>query len=117
MKTLVIHHDDCLRHDPGPRHAERADRIGAVLKAVSGMPGIELLPAPKATPEQLQRVHPADYWERLCSLEPEPNPAVGPASERVALDPDTWLSPGSLSAALRGRNQGRDVVARLLAGR
>jgi acetoin utilization deacetylase AcuC-like enzyme len=117
MKTLIIHHDDCLRHDPGPRHAERSDRVVAVLKAVSAVPGTELLPAPKAIPEQLQRVHPAEYWERLCALEPDPNPAVGPASERVALDPDTWLSAGSLNAALRGSGAACFAVDEIFAGR
>jgi acetoin utilization deacetylase AcuC-like enzyme len=117
MKTLIIHHDDCLRHDPGPRHAERPERVGAVLKAVGGLPGTESLPAPKADAEQLQRVHPADYWERLCALEPEPNPAVGPASERIALDPDTWLSAGSLNAALRGSGAACFAVDEIFAGR
>jgi acetoin utilization deacetylase AcuC-like enzyme len=117
MKTLIIHHDDCLRHETGPRHPERSDRVVAVLKAVSAVPGTELLPAPKAIPEQLQRVHPAEYWERLCALEPDPNPSVGPASERVALDPDTWLSAGSLNAALRGSGAACFAVDEIFAGR
>jgi acetoin utilization deacetylase AcuC-like enzyme len=117
MKTLIIHHDDCLRHAPGPRHPERPDRVVAVLKAVSAVPGTELLPAPKAIPEQLQRVHPAEYWDRLCGLEPDLNPAVSPASERVALDPDTWLSAGSLNAALRGSGAACFAVDEIFAGR
>jgi len=98
MKTLIIHHDDCLRHDPGPGHAERSERVAAVLSGLAGLAGLEFLPAPRATLEQVERVHDASYWARLVDLEPAPDPAV----ERVALDPDTWLSNGSADAALRG---------------
>jgi acetoin utilization deacetylase AcuC-like enzyme len=98
MNTLIIHHDDCLRHDPGPRHPERMERITAVLGAIDGIPDTELLPAPKATAEQIGRVHPETYWAKLVELEP-PAESKG---ERVPLDPDTWLSAGSLDAALRG---------------
>ena len=98
MKTLIIHHDDCLRHDPGPNHPEKSERVAAVLRALEGLPGLEFLPAPRATLEQLGRVHDAEYWAWLLALEPAPDSAA----ERVALDPDTWLSSGSLDAALRG---------------
>jgi len=98
LKTLIIHHDDCLRHDPGPGHPERIERVAAVLKALDGLAGLEFLPAPRATLEQVERVHDADYWARLVELEPAPD---APA-DRVALDPDTWLSSGSIDAALRG---------------
>jgi acetoin utilization deacetylase AcuC-like enzyme len=98
LKTLIIHHDDCLRHDPGPGHPERIERVAAVLKALDGLAGLEFLPAPRATLEQVERVHDADYWTRLVELEPAPD---APA-DRIALDPDTWLSSGSIDAALRG---------------
>jgi acetoin utilization deacetylase AcuC-like enzyme len=98
LKTLIIHHDDCLRHDPGPNHPEKSERVAAVLRALEVLPGLEFLPAPRATLEQLGRVHDAEYWAWLLALEPAPDSAA----ERVALDPDTWLSSGSLDAALRG---------------
>jgi acetoin utilization deacetylase AcuC-like enzyme len=98
LKTLIIHHDDCLRHDPGPGHPERIERVAAVLKALEDLAGLEFLPAPRATLEQVQRVHDADYWARLVELEPAPEPTA----DRVPVDPDTWLSSGSIDAALRG---------------
>jgi len=100
MKTLILHHDDCLKHDPGHRHPERVERVAAVLNAVKAMPGTELLPAPRATAEQIQRVHPAEYWERLVDLEPGGEGDGG--AMPVALDADTFLSAGSINAALRG---------------
>jgi acetoin utilization deacetylase AcuC-like enzyme len=112
VKTLIIHHNDCLRHDPGPRHPERPQRVSAVLKAVGGIAGTEKLPAPRATAEQLQRAHPAEYLQRLQELEP----AREAGGDRVALDPDTWLSAGSLDAALRGSGAACFAVDQVYAG-
>ncbi|MGK2924887.1 MAG: histone deacetylase family protein [Lysobacterales bacterium] len=117
MKTLIIHHDDCLRHDTGPQHPERPDRVTAVLRAVSGLRGTEVLPAPRATAEQVERAHPAAYRERLAELEPTSQPAAGQLAERVALDPDTWLSAGSLDAALRGSGAACFAIDQIYAGR
>jgi acetoin utilization deacetylase AcuC-like enzyme len=97
MKTMVLHHDNCLRHDMGPRQVERPERVGAVLGAVREKSGIELLPAPRATADQLQLAHPSEYWQTLIDLEPGEG-----SDERVALDYDTFLSSGSIDAALRG---------------
>jgi len=113
MKTLIIHHDDCLRHDPGRGHPERIERLAAVLNAAAGITGTEFLPAPRATLEQVERVHDASYWARVVELEP----SADPASERVALDPDTWLSAGSADAALRGSGAACFAVDELFADR
>ena len=117
MKTLIIHHDDCLRHDTGPQHPERPDRVSAVLRAVSELPGTEMLPAPRATAEQVERAHPAAYRQRLADLEPTSQPPAGQVAERVALDPDTWLSAGSLDAALRGSGAACFAIDQIHAGR
>lgn len=98
MNTLIVHHDNCLRHDTGPRHPERPDRIGAVLNALHGMSDTEFLPAPRATPEQVLRVHPEDYLNELIEQEP----AAGSESGIVALDADTLMSAGTVDAMLRG---------------
>lgn len=113
MKTLILHHDDCLRHDPGSRHPERPERLAAVMAAVAGLANIEMLPAPRAEPEQVLRVHDPEYWQRLVDFEP----AVEAAGERVALDPDTWLSAGSVDAALRGSGAACFAVDQIFAGR
>jgi len=111
MKTLILHHDDCLRHDPGPGHPERPERVTAVLKALQGLAGIEFLPASRATPEQVTRVHDEAYWARLIDLEPTADPAI----DRLALDPDTWLSAGSIDATLRGSGAACFAVDQLFA--
>ncbi len=114
MKTLVLHHDDCLRHNPGLRHPERHGRIRAVLNAIRNMPGMELLPAPRASLEQIGRAHAPDYWQRLIELEPEADPY---GENRLALDADTFLSPGSIDAALRGSGAACFAVDQIFAGK
>lgn len=114
MKTLILHHDDCLRHDPGARHPERPGRVRAILSAIRNMQGTETLPAPKASLEQISRVHDADYWQRLIELEPGTD---HPGEDRLALDPDTFLSPGSIDAALRGSGAACFAVDQVFAGK
>ena len=113
LKTLIIHHDDCLRHDPGPGHPERTERVAAVIKALEVLAGLDFLPEPRATLEQVERVHHAEYWAGLVELEPAQNAAA----DRVALDPDTWLSNGSADAALRGSGAACFAVDQLFAAR
>ncbi len=94
MSTLIIQHDDCLRHNPGSKHPESALRVKAVLSGLKGLRGLQRLPAPRATLEQILRVHTQTFWSMLESK--------APSSGRVAIDPDTYLSPGSINATLRG---------------
>ncbi|MGH6628412.1 MAG: histone deacetylase family protein [Burkholderiales bacterium] len=96
-------------HDPGPHHAESNQRLRAVLGAVSTVPGVELLPAPLASVEQILRVHDADYWHQLVAAEPE--------AGCTALDPDTCLSRGSIAAARRGSGAACFAVDQLFAGK
>lgn len=119
MKTLVLKHDDCLRHDPGARHPERRGRVRAVLSAIENMKGTEILPAPKASLEQIARVHDVDYWQQLVALEPGTDkPGTDKAvADKVALDPDTFLSPGSIDAALRGSGAACYAIDQVFAGK
>ena len=93
MSTIIIHHDDCLRHNPGPKHPESPQRIKAVLSGLEGLKDLEKLPAPHATAEQIMRVHPQQFWADISAMEP--------AEGVVSLDVDTFLSNGSVDAALR----------------
>jgi acetoin utilization deacetylase AcuC-like enzyme len=93
MSTIIIQHDDCLRHDPGAKHPESTSRVKAVLAGMEDLRGLQHLPAPRATPAQIGRVHPAKFWAGLEALEP--------AEGRIAINPDTILSNGSIDAALR----------------
>jgi len=93
MSTIIIHHDDCLRHNPGPKHPESPQRIKAVLGGLEGLRGLEKLPAPRATAEQIMRVHPQAFWADIGAREP--------AEGIVSIDVDTFLSNGSVDAVLR----------------
>lgn len=113
MKTLILHHDDCLKHDPGRRQPERVERVTSVLGAVKNLPGTELLPAPKATLDHIERVHPPEFWERLVELEPD----AGSIDQRVELDWDTFLSAGSIDASLRGSGAACFALDQIQAGK
>ena len=96
MSVLILTHAACVAHDPGPHHPECPDRWRAATRALdaeafSALPRAE---APRATHEQILRVHPEAYLQAMM----ESAPAEG---DRVALDADTILSHGSIEAALR----------------
>jgi len=93
MSTIIIHHDECLRHNPGPKHPESPQRIKAVMGGLEGLRGLEKLPAPRATAAQVSRVHPQAFWAEIVAREP--------AEGIHSIDVDTFLSNGSTDAALR----------------
>jgi len=93
MSTMIIQHDDCLRHNPGTKHPESVQRVNAVLSGLKGLKGLQRLPAPLATTEQITRVHLAEFWSGLKAEEP--------SEGLVAIDQDTFLNNGSINAALR----------------
>jgi acetoin utilization deacetylase AcuC-like enzyme len=95
MTTLLLTHDACLAHDPGPHHPESPARLKAVLAALAEPAFAKLVrrEAPKASIEQIALVHPGDFAKRLLAAVPQQGYA--------AIDADTVLSPGSGEAALR----------------
>lgn len=109
MSTLILHHDDCLNHDPGKMHPESIQRVRTVVDALDQLPGTEKLPAPLASIEQIQRAHDMHYWQSLIDAEP--------VDGRVTLDEDTFLSPGSINAALRGSGAACFAVDQIYAGK
>lgn len=88
-------HASCLQHDPGPAQPESPARLRAVLQALDHdrFAAIDRIEAPRATREQLLRVHTPEHVERIL--------AIAPAEGTVRLDEDTLMSPGSAEAALR----------------
>lgn len=88
-------HPACLDHDPGAGHPESPARLRAVLDGLDDpcFARVQRVEAPRATREQLLRVHDAQYVDGIF--------ANAPASGSMRLDPDTVMSPGSLEAALR----------------
>jgi len=93
MSTMIIQHDDCLRHSPGVKHPESPQRVKAVLSGLEEIRGLQRLPAPRATTEQILRVHPAEFWATMKTNEP--------TEGHFAIDPDTFLNHGSIDAVLR----------------
>jgi acetoin utilization deacetylase AcuC-like enzyme len=106
----VYTHPACLEHDPGAGHPESPARLRAVLAALDApqFANIERIEAPRATREQLERVHRPAYLDHIF--------ASAPAEGRVRLDPDTLMSPGSLEAALRAAGAACAAVDAVLAG-
>jgi len=99
--TALITHADCSRHEMGTYHPECPERLAAIEDAlIAGRIADCLAPydAPRASEEQLLRVHPRPYIESIHS--------AAPSHGIVHLDPDTAMSPGTLDAALRAAGAG-----------
>lgn len=110
LNVLYYSHPSALDHNAGPGHPEAARRLVAIedLLAARAPVFLERREAPKASLEQVERVHPAPYPARILEAEP--------ASGLRQLDADTALSPGSGEAALRGAGAACAAVDALLAG-
>jgi acetoin utilization deacetylase AcuC-like enzyme len=95
MALALYTHRDMLDHRPSDRHPEAPARLAAVTAALAdaGDLDLELFDAPLAVRADLLAVHDEDY---LLAIE-----GAAPAAGLVRLDPDTHMSPGSLTAARR----------------
>jgi acetoin utilization deacetylase AcuC-like enzyme len=96
MQTAYISHPACLLHEMGRDHPECPARIKAIedqLIASGVYPFLQHHDAPRATREQLERVHSAAYIEALS--------VASPAEGVTMLDPDTAMNPHTWEAALR----------------
>ncbi len=108
MSLRLYTHPACLGHDTGPGHAERPDRLRAVISAIdTAFPEQEWMPASSAARDALLRVHDAAYVDDLLARTPE---------GIEWLDEDTAISPHSLEAALRGAGAGIDAVDWVMGG-
>ena len=88
-------HAACLLHSAGPGHPESPLRLQTVLAALDAdrFAALDRIEAPRATREQLARVHD----EKLIDLLFDNAPSEG----YVRVDADTTMSPDSMEAALR----------------
>jgi len=99
------------RHDTGPRHPERPERLRAVRDGLvdagitDAVIDIDVAPAGR---DDLERVHPPDYLDAV-----EAACAAGGGH----LDADTIVSPGSWPTALEAAGAGLAAIAALDAGR
>ena len=107
MTTQLYSHDDCLTHVTPPGHPECVERLEAVARGLAPLP-LDRHDAPLAEEAEVLRCHPAAYLAKVRR-------AV-PAEGWVALDGDTILSPGSLTAALRAVGGIAAAVDAVMAG-
>src|SRR5260370_40234037 len=110
MTTLLYTHPACLDHDPGDYHPESPARLRAVLAALDApeFAGLERREAPEAEIDDIARVHPRRFVERLL--------AAVPSAGHVGIDADTVLSPESGRAALRAAGALIAAVDAVVAG-
>ena len=105
--TLVFSHPDCRGHVTPAGHPERVARLDAVERGLAGL-AVARAEAPLATEAEVLRVHAQAHWDAVSAA--EPHEGFSP------MDPDTWMSPGSLKAALRAVGGACAAVDAVLAG-
>lgn len=95
MEVALYTHPDMLDHRPGDNHAERPERLRAVVDALEDDLSLDLeaFEAPLVDFADLALVHPQGFIDGIV--------AASPRAGTHGLDPDTILSAGSLTAARR----------------
>ena len=109
-EVLVATHPAYLEHDTGHGHPERPARLRAVMAGIetAGVGDAVATVAPRAaTREELMRVHPAAYLDRLEAF---------CAEGGGHLDPDTHVGRESWDAACLAAGAGLDAIERLERG-
>jgi acetoin utilization deacetylase AcuC-like enzyme len=83
-----------IEHTPPPGHPERPERaeVFARVAVAAGESGVDVREPEPASREALERVHAADYVDRIAAT----------AGRAAMLDPDTYTSPESYEVALLG---------------
>ncbi|MDX1569028.1 MAG: histone deacetylase family protein [Xanthomonadales bacterium] len=107
---LILTHEACLQHDTGPGHPEHAGRLDAVLESIerASLSGTETRQSRAASRDELGRVHPVRYVDRIL--------ATIPASGRVFIDGDTVVSSASGEAGLHAAGSVAEAVETALSG-
>jgi acetoin utilization deacetylase AcuC-like enzyme len=110
MPTIIFSHPACLIHRGRADSPERADRLKALLDRLDApeFAALEHRLAPRAERGQLCRVHDVHYVTKVYSLSPAQGEAV--------LSPDTYMTPGTLEAALRAAGAACAAVDAVMRG-
>lgn len=112
MHTAYITHPACLKHDMGEDHPECPARIHAIEDQLITSGLLQFLDrheAPRATREELARVHARGYIEAIFKH--------APSSGLIYLDADTAMNPHSLEAALRAAGAAVMAVDLVMSGK
>lgn len=107
MTTALITHSDFLDHLTPDGHPEKVARLVSVLRALEDK-ALAHHDAPLASDDDLLRVHPQSHINHIRGAVPDEG--------MMPLDADTWVSPGSLNAALRGVGGSLRAVDLVMAG-
>ncbi|MFT7687698.1 MAG: acetoin utilization deacetylase AcuC-like enzyme [Candidatus Azotimanducaceae bacterium] len=108
--NILITHPDCLNHFM-ERHPERPERLTAVLSKLEsgGVTGdMRQMSAKEISLEQLALAHPQSYITSIEKSEP--------SESFVKVDPDTYMSPGSLRAAKLAAGAVAEATESILSG-
>ena len=110
MTTALFTHADCLAHVTPDGHPERVARLEAINAALAAkdFDALHRLEAPVGDVADILRCHPQSHVDFIREAQPE--------KTFTALDADTFLSPGSYKAALRGVGAVCAAVDSVIAG-
>jgi len=96
MTIALISHPECALHEAGDSHPEQPARVKVIEAVLHEYPfhvPVRFYGAPLATKEELIRAHTQEYVDWIFS--------VAPHRSYVEIDPDTYMNPHTLNAALR----------------
>jgi len=111
LKTTLYTHEGFFEHKPSIGHAEKPERLRAVLNALDTPEFSKLIrkQAPCAKRKDLLLAHDEEYVDQILAADVKDD-------EIIALDNDTYLSAGSVKAALRGVGSAIMAVDDVMAG-
>ncbi len=92
MSTALVTHPDCHNHLTPKGHPEQVARLDYILSALKDKT-VTRVEAPLASDEDLLLVHPQSHLKAIQEAVPQDG--------IVQIDGDTYMSPGSYTAALR----------------
>ena len=114
MATMLITHPCFSKHDTGPGHPERPDRMRAIDAVMEHAIFAALVrreaPLRDDVETWIALAHPQEHIEQIKSAQPER------PGQAVRLDPDTVLSSGSWEAAIRAVGAGLLAVDEVMSG-
>ncbi|WP_298500024.1 histone deacetylase family protein [uncultured Maritimibacter sp.] len=110
MTTALYFHDDCLEHVNPPGHPEQVARLIHIRDALAApmFDALDRREAPLCADEMILLGHPASHLAAIS--------VAAPDSGFRQIDPDTGMSPGSLTAARRAVGANVAAVDAVLAG-
>ena len=111
MNISLYTHPDCEFHEM-PGHPERPDRLRSVMQRLneSGLTGdLSMIMAEEIDTATLQLIHRPEYVKHIAACEP--------TNDIIKVEPDTYMSPGSLRACKLAAGACVSATREVLAGR